>query len=141
MRHAHQLAPPVAFLHLTVVQPRRYLPPSSMPPWATHLKPLSKMSCQRVEVQIEPIASEKWKAAWSQALSQRVDEPMSHVLCAGTELKHRQNLRARIHGQPQPEDLFSAAQPCSQFVQLEVWEVEMAEGPRVQRLSVHGLRE
>ena len=61
---------------------------------------------------------------------------MGHVLCAGTQLEHRQNLRARINRQPQPEDLFSAAEPCSQFVQLNVWEVEMAEGPLVQRLSV-----
>jgi hypothetical protein len=44
--------------------------------------------------------------------------------------------RARINRQPQPEDLLSAAEPCSQFVQLEVWEVEMAEGPLVQRLSM-----
>ena len=61
---------------------------------------------------------------------------MSHVLCAGTELKHGKNLRARVHGQPQPENLFSAAQPGSQFVQLYVWEQEVAERVLVQGLSV-----
>jgi hypothetical protein len=71
-----------------------------------------------------------------QELSQGMDDAMCHVLGAGTELEHRQNLRARINRQPQPEDLLSAAEPCSQFVQLEVWEVEMAEGPLVQRLSM-----
>jgi hypothetical protein len=54
----------------------------------------------------------------------------------GPSACHRKNLRARINRQPQPEELFSAAEPCSQFVQLEVWELEMAEGPLVQRLSV-----
>ena len=41
---------------------------------------------------------------------------MGHVLGAGTELKHRQILGAGVDGQPQPEDLFGAAQPRAQFV-------------------------
>jgi hypothetical protein len=38
-----------------------------------------------------------------QAPSQRVDDPMCHVLRAGAELEHRQNLGARIDGQPQED--------------------------------------
>ena len=56
---------------------------------------------------------------------------MGHVLGAGTELEHRQNFRARIKRQPQPEHLLRAAEPCSQFVQLEVWEVEMSRWVRL----------
>lgn len=49
---------------------------------------------------------------------ERVDEYMRHGLCSGTELKHRQNLREGIGGQPEPEHLCGAAQPCAQFIQL-----------------------
>jgi hypothetical protein len=94
------------------------------------------MGRERIEVQIEPVARKERNAAGSQALSQGMNDAMGHVLGAGTQLEHRQNLRARIHHQPQPENLLSAAQPCSQFVQLDVWEVQMAEGPLVQRPSV-----
>ena len=38
-----------------------------------------------------------------QALSQGMDDAMCHVLGAGTELKHRKNLRARINRQPQKD--------------------------------------
>ena len=71
-----------------------------------------------------------------QALSQGVDHPMSHVLCARTELKHRQNLREGIDGQPQPEHLRGAAQPGAQLVQLEVREMEMEEEALVQGVRV-----
>jgi hypothetical protein len=51
-RDAHQLATPGAFLHLTVDQIRRHLPPEYFPPSATYLKPLSKMGREGIEVQI-----------------------------------------------------------------------------------------
>jgi hypothetical protein len=50
-----------------------------------------------------------------------------HVLCAWTELEDGKNLGERIDGQPQPEHLCGAAQPGSDFVQLEVRDVEVAE--------------
>src|SRR6266849_1106551 len=50
MRDSHQLATPVAFLHLTVYQLRRHLPLACFPPWATHLKPVSKMGGQGIEI-------------------------------------------------------------------------------------------
>jgi len=65
-----------------------------------------------------------------------VDEQMRHVLRAGTELKHGKNLRAGVDGQPQPENLFVAAQPGSQFIQLEVRELEITEGALVQGLRM-----
>ena len=61
---------------------------------------------------------------------------MCHVLGAGTQMEHGKNLRAGIDGQPEPEHLCGAAQPGSQFVQLEVRELEMAEGALVQGLCV-----
>jgi len=61
---------------------------------------------------------------------------MGHSLCAGAELEHRKNFRARINGQPQPEHLCGAAQPGAQFVQLQVWEQEMAEAAFVQGLGM-----
>ena len=64
-------------------------------------------------------------------MSQGMNDAMGHVLCAGTQLEHRKNLGARINRQPQPEDLLSAAEPCSQFVQLEVWEVQMSRWDRL----------
>ncbi len=48
----NQLAPLVGFFHLTIQQPRRYLPLRDFPPAATQLKPLSKMGRERIEVQI-----------------------------------------------------------------------------------------
>ncbi len=61
---------------------------------------------------------------------------MSHVLCAGTKLKHRQNLREGIDGQPEPEHLRGTAQLRAQLVQLEVPEMEMAEEALVQGVRV-----
>ena len=52
---------------------------------------------------------------------------MRHVLRAGAEMEDGKNLRAGVDGQPQPQDLFGAAQPGSQFVQLEMRELEIAE--------------
>ncbi len=66
---------------------------------------------------------------------------MCHVLGAGTEMEHGHKLRERIDGQPEPDHLCRAAQPGSQFVQLKMWEPEVAEGALVQGLCVQGLRE
>jgi len=61
---------------------------------------------------------------------------MGHGLGAGAELKHRKNLGEGIDGQPEPEDLVGAAQPGSEFVQLEMRDVETAEAALVKGLSV-----
>ncbi len=55
---------------------------------------------------------------------------MRHVLRAGAEMEDGKNLRAGVDGQPQPENLFVAAQPGSQFIQLEVRELEIARRER-----------
>jgi hypothetical protein len=65
-----------------------------------------------------------------------VDNRRCHVLRAGTELKHRQKLGEGIDGQPQPEDLCGASQPGSEFVQLQVREVQMAEEALVHDVRV-----
>ena len=49
-------------------------------------------------------------------------------------MEHGQDLGMRVDGQPEPEYLLTAAEPCSEFVQLQVWEVQMAEGAPVQGL-------
>src|SRR5215467_14390510 len=61
---------------------------------------------------------------------------MGHVLCAWTELEDGKNLRERIDGQPQPQHLGGAAQPGSNFVQLEVWDLEGAEAALMEGLSM-----
>jgi hypothetical protein len=61
---------------------------------------------------------------------------MCHVLCSRTQMEDRKNLRAGIDGQPQPQDLCGAAQPRSQFIQLEVGEPQMAEAALVQGLCM-----
>jgi len=61
---------------------------------------------------------------------------MRHVLRAGAEMEDGKNLRAGVDGQPQPQHLFVAAQPGSQFIQLEVRELEIAEGALVQGLRM-----
>ncbi len=52
VRHANQLSPLVAFLDLTVDQPRRHLPSEDFAPSTSHFSPLAKMSRQRVEVHL-----------------------------------------------------------------------------------------
>jgi hypothetical protein len=136
MRHTNQLTPSVAFLHLAVDQPRRHLPLASMPSLAISLEPVSKMGGESIEIQIEAITGEDRQAARGQDLSERVDELVCHVLCAGTKLKHGKNLGAGINGQPEPQHLRMAAEPGAQFVQLQVRELEMAEGAFVQDLCM-----
>jgi hypothetical protein len=127
MCDAHQLAPPVAFFHLAVDQARFHLPSTHVTPSTTQCEPLAKVGRESIEIQIEAITGEERQAARGQALSERVDELMRHVLGAGAELKYGKNLRQGINGQPQPEDLFGAAQPGSDFIQLHVRELEGAE--------------
>jgi hypothetical protein len=71
-----------------------------------------------------------------QELSQGVNDRMGHVLRAGTELKHRQNLGTGIEGQPEPQHLGGAAQSGANFVQLQVRKMQVAEGVLMQELSV-----
>jgi hypothetical protein len=54
------------------------------------------MSREGIEVEIEPVTGEEREAARSQELSQGVDEQVRHVLRAGTQMEHRQNLGARV---------------------------------------------
>ncbi len=136
MGHPNQLASSVAFLHLAIDQASRHLPLAHDPPATTFCDPVAKMSRQGIEVEVEPVTGEKRKAIRGQSLSQRVDEPMGHVLGAGTQLEHRQNLRARIESQPQPEHLTGAAQPGTNFIQLQVREMQMAEEALMQGLRV-----
>ena len=136
MRDLYKLAPSVAFLHLAVDQPRCYLPLVHVPPSMTQHEPLTKVGRERIKVHIEAIAGEKGEAARGQHLSERVDEPMGHVLGARAELKHRQNLGEGIDGQPEPENLVGAAEPGAQFIQLQMREPEGAERALVQHLSV-----
>jgi hypothetical protein len=65
-----------------------------------------------------------------------MDDHVGRILCTGSKMEHRKDLRERIDGQPEPDHLCGAAQPCSQFVQLEMWEPEVAEGALMQGLCV-----
>jgi hypothetical protein len=61
---------------------------------------------------------------------------MRGVLRAGAQVEHRKKLRAGVDDQPEPEYLFGATQSGSQFIQLEVREVEIGEEVLMQRLSM-----
>ncbi len=50
------------FLHLTIDQSSRHLPPKRFPPSPTHLEPLSKMGRERIEVDIQAITGEERNA-------------------------------------------------------------------------------
>ncbi len=65
-----------------------------------------------------------------------MDNRRCHVLRARTELEDGKKLGARVDGQPEPEHLCGAAEPRAQFVQLQVREVEMAEGALVQGMCM-----
>ncbi len=98
MRDAHELASPVAFFHLAVDQAHCHLPPEDFAPSATHLAPVSKMGRESIEIEIEPVTRKERETTRSRDLSQGMDEQMSHVLCAGTQLEHGKKLGARING-------------------------------------------
>ncbi len=51
-------------------------------------------------------------------------------------MEHGKELGAGIDGQPEPQDLRMGAQPCAQFVQLQVREVQMEEEALVQDVRV-----
>jgi hypothetical protein len=65
-----------------------------------------------------------------------VNEQMRHVLCSRTELEHRQYLGQGIDGQPEPEHLSGAAQPSSQFIQLDMRQPEIGKEALVQGLCM-----
>jgi hypothetical protein len=65
-----------------------------------------------------------------------MDEQVRRILCAGPQMEHGQNLGARIDGQPQPEHLCGDAEPCANFVQLQVRDVQVAEAALMEELSV-----
>ena len=94
------------------------------------------MSRQLIEVEIEPITGKKRDATRSQALLESMDEYMRRMLRAEAELNHRKNLRQRINGQPEPQHVLATPQPGSQFVQLEMWDLQGVEAALVQGLSV-----
>jgi len=61
---------------------------------------------------------------------------MGRVLRAETEMEDRENLRTRVDRQPQPQDVFVAAEPGAQFDQLDIRKLEVAEKVLVEGLSV-----
>jgi hypothetical protein len=65
VRDAHQLTPPIVFLHLAVDQACCYLPLTHVPASTMSYEPLSEMGREGIEVQIQPITREKWDATWS----------------------------------------------------------------------------
>jgi hypothetical protein len=57
-----------------------------------------------------------------QDLSHSVNDRMRRDVRAGTHMEDRKHLREGVDGQP--EHLLMVAEPCSEFVQLQVCEVE-----------------
>jgi hypothetical protein len=61
---------------------------------------------------------------------------MGQVLGARAKVEDGQKLGAGINGKREPLHLLMATQLGTEFVQLHVWEMEVAEGAFVQELSV-----
>ena len=61
---------------------------------------------------------------------------MGHMLCSGTQQEDRKNLGAGVDDQPEPQHVLRAAEPGTQFIQLEVWKPQMAEGALMQGLCM-----
>ncbi len=74
------------------------------------------MGREGIKIQIEAVTGEERQTARGQDLSQGVDDHVRRILRAGTQMEHRENLCARIDGQPEPEYVCRAAQSGSQFV-------------------------
>src|SRR5215468_8992442 len=116
MPNAHQLAPPIDFLYLPVDQAHCHLPPAYVAPPPTHLSPVSKMSGERIEVLLEAITGEERETVGSQELSERMEKQVRRMLGAGSQVEHGHKLGARTNGQPKPEHLCTAAEPCANLV-------------------------
>jgi hypothetical protein len=94
-RDAHELAPAIAFLHLAVDQARLHLPPAHVAPSTTQLDPLTKVSRDGIEVEIEPVTGKERQATRNQDLSQGVQNHVRHVLRAWTQSEHWKNRACR----------------------------------------------
>ncbi len=94
------------------------------------------MSRQRIKVDIQAITREERNATRSQELSEGMDHGVGCVLRARTELKDGKNLRRGVDDQPHPEDLCGAAEPGSNFVQLQMRDVQVAEAALMEDFSV-----
>ncbi len=62
MRDPYQLTPSVAFLHLTIDQTCLHLPLAHVPPSSTQREPLTKVSRESIEVEIEPVTRKEREA-------------------------------------------------------------------------------
>ncbi len=71
---AHDFTAAVGFLDLSVEQVGQHLP-LACPPTGDRAR-MPEVSCERVEVEVQTITREGWKAAWSQALTEFVDDTM-----------------------------------------------------------------
>jgi hypothetical protein len=65
-----------------------------------------------------------------QLISQVVDEQLGHLMRPRAQVEHRNPLGEWIDGHPEPQDLRVAAQACSQFIQLQMRDLEMARSER-----------
>jgi hypothetical protein len=71
-----------------------------------------------------------------QDLSQEVNDLMRHVLRTRHQLEDGNKRRAVVDSQPQTQQVFVAAQPGAQFVQLKVRELEVGEAAPMQDLRM-----
>ena len=79
--------------------------------------PFSKMGREGIKVPVQAITGEEWKAAWSQELSQAMDEQVRHGLRAGAKTEDGKQLRLGVDDQPEPQDVGVAAEPGAQFIE------------------------
>jgi len=93
--------------------------------------PLTEMSGEGIEVEVEAIAGEDGETAWSQDERQRMDDGMRHSSSAWADQQRGDEPSDGVEGDPHPEVVGLVAQGDEEFVQLE-----MAEGQAVEKVSV-----
>jgi hypothetical protein len=85
---------------------------------------------------VRPSLVKRGKLKGGQLLAQPVDEQLRHLVRSRTQLEHRNALGEWIDGHPEPQNLRVAAQACSQFIQLQMRDLEMAERALMQDLGI-----
>jgi hypothetical protein len=76
------------------------------------------------------------KQKGGQLLAQAVDDELRHLVRPRTQLEHRNALSEGIDSHPEPEHLGVTTQARSQFIQMQVRDLQMAKGALLQGLGM-----
>jgi hypothetical protein len=90
------------------------------------------MRRQRIEILIQAITRAHRDTIHYKPLAQFVHHRMGEILRTCPELQYWYDFGEWIDRDPEPEHMSPATQPCAQFVELDMREVQVAEDTVVQ---------